>query len=117
MTDELQPRNSAPETDATAIPDALQSLGLAFGEESPATQPIEVPIEEWTDCVVRVIADRAGRERQIFEQRMRLDASSASINASLPHGVDSISIEIDPGEHGPIQDRVIMHAPRVLIGE
>lgn len=78
---------------------------------------IEVPIEEWTDCVVRVIADRAGRERQIFEQRMRLDASSASINASLPHGVDSISIEIDPGEHGPIQDRVIMHAPRVLIGE
>ncbi|MBO6738260.1 MAG: hypothetical protein JJ916_00195 [Phycisphaerales bacterium] len=78
---------------------------------------IEVPIEEWTDCVLRVITVGSGRERQIFEQRMRLDASTASINTSLPQGVDSIIIEIDPGEHGPIQDRVIMHHPRVLAGE
>jgi len=75
---------------------------------------IEAPIEIWTDCVVRIIADRNGRERQLFEQRLNADSPDAGINVQLPSGTETLIVEIDPGEHGPIQDRVLMHQPRIL---
>jgi hypothetical protein len=75
----------------------------------------EAPIETWTDCIVRVIADRNGRERQVFEQRLHPDSPDAGINVELPRGTSALIIEIDPGAHGPIQDRVLMHRPRLLV--
>jgi hypothetical protein len=76
---------------------------------------VDAPIETWTDCIVRVIADRNGRERQVFEQRLHPDSPDAGINVELPRGTSALIIEIDPGEYGPIQDRVLMHRPRLLV--
>jgi hypothetical protein len=76
---------------------------------------IEAPIQVWTDCVVRIFAERDGRARQVFEQRLNPDSQAAGVNVELPRGTDTLIVEIDPGEHGPIQDRVLMHRPRVLV--
>jgi hypothetical protein len=76
---------------------------------------IEAPIELWTDCVVRILADRDGRLRQVFEQRLNPETPTAGVNVELPPGTGALVVEIDPGEHGPIQDRVLMHRPRVLL--
>ena len=70
MTDELQPRNSAPETDATALPGTLQSLGFTFGEESPATQPVEVPLEA-VSTTPAPLSRRALREAEKSSSRRR----------------------------------------------
>jgi len=37
------------------------------------------------------------------------------LNSELPMGTEKIELRIDPGTHGPIQDRVIIKYPRVLI--
>ncbi len=93
MTDELQPRNSAPETDATALPGTLQSLGFTFGEESPATQPIEVPLEA-TSSTPAPLSRRALREAEKSSSRRRgraggrkdrrADAHAPAIPATAP---------------------------------
>ncbi|MER3390797.1 MAG: peptidoglycan DD-metalloendopeptidase family protein [Microcella sp.] len=70
MTDDLQPRNSAPETDATALPDTLQSLGFTFGEESPATQPVEVSLDV-TPAAPAPLSRRALREAEKAASRRR----------------------------------------------
>jgi len=70
VTDELQPRNSAPETDATALPGTLQSLGFTFGEESPATQPVEVPLEA-VSTTPAPLSRRALREAEKSSSRRR----------------------------------------------
>ena len=45
MTDQHQPRQSSPDTDATALPGGLESLGFSFTEDSPVTEPVETPRE------------------------------------------------------------------------
>lgn len=76
---------------------------------------IEAPIEEWTDCVVRVIARTDRGDTTLLEQRLNGSRSSADLNARLPSGTTKLIFEVDPGEHGPIQDRVLLHQPRLLI--
>jgi murein DD-endopeptidase MepM/ murein hydrolase activator NlpD len=70
VTDELQPRNSAPETDAIALPETLQSLGFTFGEESPVTQPVEVPLEA-VSTTPAPLSRRALREAEKSSSRRR----------------------------------------------
>jgi hypothetical protein len=41
--------------------------------------------------------------------------SKAELNTPLPRGATHLIIEVDPGEHGPIQDRVLIHRPRLLV--
>lgn len=90
-----------------ALPDGTRRFACEF----------ETPLEIWTDCVVRVTVEHRGKRSTLFEQRLNHDQSSASINIELPRATTSLVIEVDPGEHGPIQDRVIMHRPRLLVGE
>lgn len=110
--------------DANASHPALQTIDLQSPVRVVYALPegasrfactLEAPIEVWTDCVARVIVDRNGRNRQVFEQRLHAEHPNAEINIELPSGTDALIIEIDPGAHGPVQDRVLMHKPRVLI--
>ncbi len=105
---------------------AMQSIDIPSPSQITYTLPdkthrfacdFETPLEIWTDCVVRVIVEHRGKTSALFEQRLNHDQSSASINIELPRAATSLVIEVDPGEHGPIQDRVIMHRPRLLVGE
>lgn len=76
---------------------------------------IEAPIEQWTDCVLRVLAVSGTDERVLFEQRLNRDTAAAELNTAIPAGTDELVIEIDPGEYGPIQDRVLLHRARLLV--
>lgn len=78
---------------------------------------LEAPIERWTDCVARVQVVTPSGTRTLGEHRLRAQSASAELNLQLPRNAESLVIEIDPGEYGPIQDRVLMLCPRVLIGE
>lgn len=76
---------------------------------------IETPIEEWTDCVVRVMSKSNNSPRVLFEQRMNRDQPIAQLNIAIPASADELVIEVDPGVHGPIQDRVLLRSPRLLV--
>lgn len=76
---------------------------------------IETPVQQWTDCVVRVIAQSNSGANTLLEQRFNSTSTTAELNMRLPIGATALIIEIDPGEHGPIQDRVLLHQPRLLI--
>jgi hypothetical protein len=76
---------------------------------------LEAPIEEWTDCVVRVIVQSDRGSSTLFEGRLSAEVSKAELNTPLPRGATHLIIEVDPGEHGPIQDRVLIHRPRLLV--
>ncbi len=76
---------------------------------------IEASVQQWTDCIVRVIARSPGGSSTLFEGRLNAATPSAEINTLIPRGATGLIIEIDPGKHGPIQDRVLLHRPRLLI--
>jgi hypothetical protein len=75
----------------------------------------EAPIETWTDCIARVIVSTGPRERVLIEQRLHIDENQIRVNTDIPRSAQELIIEIDPGQHGPIQDRVLMHRPRLLV--
>lgn len=78
---------------------------------------LEAPIERWTDCVARVMAVTPSGTRNLAEHRLNDKSPRAELNLQLPRNTETLVIEIDPGEYGPIQDRVLMLRPRVLIGQ
>ncbi|MFG0246283.1 MAG: hypothetical protein ACF8MF_09585 [Phycisphaerales bacterium JB052] len=88
-----------------ALPEGASRFAASF----------ETPIEQWTDCVVRVIGASASGTQVLFEQRFNRETPTAELNAPIPSSVEELVIEIDPGEYGPIQDRVLLHHPRLLI--
>ena len=73
-------------------------------------------INTWTDCVAHVVSiDASGNRSELLTQRLHADHPSQTLNARLEPGTTQIEIRIEPGELGPIQDRVLLVKPRVLI--
>lgn len=72
----------------------------------------------WADCVVRVgIATGNAEPTILAEHRLRPGNTSAEILVDLPAGdATRLVIELDPGDNGPIQDRVTLRQPTVLLG-
>jgi hypothetical protein len=75
----------------------------------------EAPIEQWTDCIARVIVRTYNGQRQLAEHRLNQHNNNIDINLQRPGNAQSLVIEIDPGEQGPIQDRVLLLRPRLLV--
>lgn len=77
---------------------------------------LSAAISQWTDCIASVHSiSTTGQRTHILTQRLNAEHPSESINTPLSPDIDKIEIRIDPGEFGPIQDRVIIKHPRVLI--
>lgn len=76
---------------------------------------IQAPIERWTDCVIRIVAQSSRGGSTLLEQRLNAQQPTAEINVPLPADTTHLVIEIDPGENGPIQDRVLLRRPRLLV--
>lgn len=76
------------------------------------------PSNTWTDCVasVTVIDDRGGR-RELLRQRLNGQWPSAALNTELGEDAARIEFLIDPGQYGPVQDRVIISRPRFVVRE
>ena len=74
------------------------------------------PINTWTDCIATISAISAsGKYHELITQRLNSDQSTTALNIALPNETTQLEIRIDPGEHGPIQDRVLVKNPRLLI--
>lgn len=59
---------------------------------------------EWGDCVVTLRLDGA----PIVQQRLNAQKPSVRFDSAVPAGTKVMTVTIDPGEYGPIQDRVVL---------
>lgn len=74
------------------------------------------PVNTWTDCLATItIISNLGTQTQLVHTRLHADHPEQGINTPIPSDARQIEIRIDPGEHGPIQDRVLVQSPRLLI--
>lgn len=73
----------------------------------------------WGDCTAVVsIVPRSGPERQLARARLNADSPTLTVAADLGKVVagDRLRIRTEPGERGPIQDRVVLRR-MVLLGK
>jgi hypothetical protein len=74
------------------------------------------PINTWTDCIARVhTIGYDGKRTVIADQRLNSERDSVLINVELADDTEKIEFSIDPGAYGPIQDRVLIKHPRLLV--
>ncbi|QOI99867.1 MAG: hypothetical protein HRU70_04955 [Phycisphaeraceae bacterium] len=73
----------------------------------------------WGDCVLVVELIEGGAARVVTRQRLHEGSPGVEINTeiSVPRGGPEprLRVTIDPGERGPIQDRVVLHTPLLLL--
>jgi hypothetical protein len=74
-----------------------------------ATAALAPDTAPWGDCEIAILVD--GQE--IF--RDHLEPGRPAIAINLPIRGDSITIAIEAGNHGPINDRVTLHRPLLLL--
>lgn len=83
----------------------------------------ELPESSWTwgDCVLRITAVGAdGAERELLRERMSSQRPLVEFSADLPRGGRQgtrLLVTLDEGEHGPVQDRVVLRGVLVLLDE
>jgi hypothetical protein len=68
----------------------------------------------WGDCEVRLELIRAGQSTELHRARLNGTNPQAAINAPIDPPVDAgaiLRVTLDPGERGPIQDRVVFVQP------
>jgi len=73
----------------------------------------ELPFDAlpWGDCVLTVEIDDAPRAAQ----RLNAESPRFEINIPIDPGAQSITIDLDPGAWGPINDRVTLRRPLLLL--
>lgn len=72
-----------------------------------ATATLPPAMWAWGDCEVVVYT---GDGREAFRERLNADRPSVEINVPLG-GLTGLTIEIDAGRSGPVQDRVVFERP------
>jgi hypothetical protein len=63
----------------------------------------------WGDCELVIRDD----DREVFRARINRESPTATINVELTGS--ELTIEIEAGEHGPIQDRIVLNHPMLLM--
>jgi hypothetical protein len=79
----------------------------------------ELPRENWTwgDCELVVIAATPAGPKELLRKRLNADAPTATLTGAFPEGSTALTLRLEPGASGPIQDHVILHRPLLLIGK
>ncbi len=73
-------------------------------------------INTWTDCIASIYAiAHDGQRTELLNTRLNADHTTQSLNVAIEPNTAYIEIRIDPGASGPIQDRVLIEHPRVLL--
>ncbi len=78
-------------------------------ERLAATAALAADAAPWGDCEIVVLVD----DREIF--RDRLEAGRPVIAINEPVRGERLTITIEPGNYGPINDRVTLHRPLLLL--
>ncbi|MDF1810202.1 MAG: hypothetical protein P1U42_10965 [Phycisphaerales bacterium] len=88
---------------------------LPRGSEHFACKLI-APINLWTDCVVSVHSiTYSGQRVELIRQRLNAEVPSIELNTELDRDTQHIEFRVDPGMNGPIQDRVLIEYPRLIV--
>lgn len=115
-----------PESLTTTLPNSglgdldLQApVEIRYALDQQATRfacDAELIAGQWSDCTLEIRAI-TGQSQEILIQSIRLntDNSRSKINIDLPESTSELVIRVEPGANGPIQDRVILRKPRLLI--
>lgn len=77
---------------------------------------LSAPINTWTDCIANIYSiSSAGTSTMLFSAPINADNPSHTIDLMLEPNIKKLEFRIEPGKHGPIQDRVLIGQPRLLI--
>ncbi|MBO6512661.1 MAG: hypothetical protein JJ974_01690 [Phycisphaerales bacterium] len=117
-----------PQTHASSIPNSgLDDLDLRAPSEIRYSLDrnttrfacnAELVVGPWSDCILQILAGSSSSEPSVIHSvRLNSETSGSQILIDLPDTADELIIRIDPGINGPIQDRIILRQPRLLIEE
>lgn len=87
-----------------------------------ATLELDPASRVWGDCLVTVTltpakgGGGAGGVKDLLKARLNEDSPTASFTAETAGG-GTIRVRVEPGERGPVQDRVIIRRPMILLGQ
>ncbi len=77
---------------------------------------LSAQINQWTDCIATISTiDIAGNRKTLLTTRLYSERQEQEINTPINPKAHQLEIKIEPAKHGPIQDRVLIHNPRLLI--
>lgn len=77
---------------------------------------INADYRPWTDLEAKLLAITAdGNEHTLWSMRMKPETPMIDILVDLPENSIAIELRTEPGEFGPIQDRVWLRTPLLLI--
>jgi hypothetical protein len=77
---------------------------------------INADYRPWTDLQAQLLAITAdGNKHTLWSMRMKPETPMIDILVDLPGDTTAIELRTDPGEFGPIQDRVWFRTPLLLI--
>lgn len=77
---------------------------------------LNAPINTWTDCVAKIFSiSGSGKPTLLFSSPINAEFPSHDLDLKIRPGVQQLEFLIEPGKHGPIQDRVLIEKPRLLI--
>lgn len=78
---------------------------------------IELPESGWTwgDCRVKVEVLGGGGGAVLLDARLNADTPVAKLSGAIPSGASSVRITVEPGERGPVQDRVLVRRGLVVL--
>ena len=71
----------------------------------------------WSQCVVRVLVGTPGAEAELARVELDRERRARNVNVDLAKARpgDGILIAVEPGEHGPIQDSVVLRHALLLV--
>ena len=79
----------------------------------------ELPEESrlWGHCNLVVSAAVDGRESELARRTLSQDTPTTDLSIEVPDGAESLSIAVEPGRYGPIQDRVVLNRAMLLVAQ
>lgn len=81
-----------------------------------ATLELDTASRIWGDCVVTVtLVPAKGLSREVVKARLWEEVATATFIADVDGG-STLRVRVDPGERGPVQDRVVIRRPLILVG-
>ncbi len=99
--------------------DLKAPVQLRYTIEEPASRfacVAELIAGRWSDCELIIAAGSNGSQLvEIESHRLNPTRDEVEITVDLPKGTTELIISVEPGINGPIQDRVILRKPRLLI--
>ncbi len=107
---------AGPESTAIKIPSPAGVRWKTPAGSERLSVTIRTEHRPWTDNETSLIAiDSSGAETVIWSARLTSESGFQDINEPVPARTVAIEVRIDPGNYGPIQDRVWLLSPRLLV--